>query len=75
MDINPEVRERILNAAQQQFEAAGRLELGVVSPNRRIDLAPENCQILHRSNYSGGFLLEPFRNQDFSPQIRLQLQC
>ena len=24
--------------------------------------------------YSGGFLLEPFRNQDFSPQVRLQLQ-
>ena len=24
--------------------------------------------------YSGGLLLEPFHNQDFSPQVRLQFQ-
>ena len=30
MDINPDIRERILNAAQQLFEASGRLELPTV---------------------------------------------
>jgi colicin import membrane protein len=36
MDINPEIRERILNAAQQLFEAAGRLELPTVDAVRRL---------------------------------------
>jgi colicin import membrane protein len=35
-DINPEIRERILNAAQQLFEAAGRLELPTVDAVRRL---------------------------------------
>jgi hypothetical protein len=36
MDINPEIRERILNAAQQLFEASGRLELPTVDAVRRL---------------------------------------
>ena len=35
MDINPEIRERIVNAAQQLFEASGRLELPTVDAVRR----------------------------------------
>ena len=36
MDINPEIRERILNAAQQLFEGSGRLELPTVDAVRRL---------------------------------------
>jgi hypothetical protein len=36
MDINPEIRERILNAAQQLFETSGRLELPTVDTVRRL---------------------------------------
>jgi colicin import membrane protein len=36
MDINPEIRERILNAAQQLFGASGRLELPTVDAVRRL---------------------------------------
>ena len=35
MDINPEIRERILTAAQQLFESSGRLELPTVDAVRR----------------------------------------
>jgi len=36
MDINPEIRERILSAAQQLFEQSGRLELPIVDAVRRL---------------------------------------
>ena len=36
MEINPEIRERILNAAQQLFETSGRLELPTVDAVRRL---------------------------------------
>jgi colicin import membrane protein len=36
MDINPEIRERILTAAQQLFEGSGRLELPTVDAVRRL---------------------------------------
>ena len=36
MDINPEIRERILAAAQQLFEQSGRLELPTVDAVRRL---------------------------------------
>ena len=36
MDINPEIRERIVNAAQQLFEASGRLEQPRVEAVRRL---------------------------------------
>jgi hypothetical protein len=36
MRAQPEIRERILNAAQQLFEASGRLELPTVDAVRRL---------------------------------------
>jgi hypothetical protein len=36
MDINPEIRERILNPEQQLFEASGRLELPTVDVVRQL---------------------------------------
>jgi hypothetical protein len=42
MDINPEMRERILNAAQQLFEASGRLELPTVDGVHRLSKTNTN---------------------------------
>jgi colicin import membrane protein len=42
MDINPEIRERILNAAQQLFDASGRLELPTVDAVRRLSKSNMN---------------------------------
>ena len=36
MNINPEIRERVLSARQQLFEASGRLELPTVDAVRRL---------------------------------------
>jgi hypothetical protein len=42
MNINPEIRERVLNARQQLFEASGRLELPTVEAVRRLSTSNRN---------------------------------
>jgi hypothetical protein len=55
MDINPEIRERILNAAQQLFDASGRLELPTVDAVRRFSTSQGSSQCRSQNRLLPGF--------------------